>query len=96
MPPAALIIAQIALFAWLLQAADPLLPGPVPSDQSRNPAIEQSELPPPAPTSIYNDRGQRLGYTVPRSDGSIDIFRADGSRLGYSSGGQLVITPHRH
>lgn len=94
MSPADLIIAPIALFAWLLQAADPLPAGPG-LTPTTEPAAASSPSSSPTSTSIYNDKGQRLGYTVPHPDGSVDIFRPDGSRLGYSTGGRTVITPKK-
>ena len=33
--------------------------------------------------NIYDARSNRVGYGIRRRDGSIDLFRPDGSRLGY-------------
>jgi hypothetical protein len=51
--------------------------------------------------NIYDARSNRAGYGVRRSDGSVDLFRPDGSRLGHfqlSSSGQpsrLIVVPKR-
>jgi hypothetical protein len=53
--------------------------------------------------NIYDAQSNRLGYWILRSDGSVDFFRPDGSRLGYTQpsrpeSGQpsrLILTPNR-
>jgi hypothetical protein len=35
---------------------------------------------------IYDSNGNRVGYSVPRSDGGVNYFNSDGSRKGYQPG----------
>jgi hypothetical protein len=57
--------------------------------------------PSPAGINIYRSDGTRAGYGVQRSDGSVDLFRPDGSRLGVIQPGiagqpsRIIIQPSR-
>jgi len=95
MNPIDIVVAPIALFAWLLQTAAPLPAGPGLSPSSPTSSSAPQPTSTPTSTSIYNDRGKRLGYTVTHPDGSVDFYHSDSSRLGYSTPGRIVITPHR-
>lgn len=88
-------IAPVAALAWTMDPVAPLPPGPPSSPPAISTPSPGSPTSSPSSTSIYNDRGRRLGYAVQRPDGSVDIFRSDSSRLGYSSGGLTVVTPRK-
>ena len=72
-----IIIAPIALFAWLLQAADPLSPGPPSSPPTVSTPASESPSSSPSSINIYDDRGSRLGYATVHPDGSLDLYRPD-------------------
>lgn len=82
MSPAEIFIPPIALFAWLLQAADPLPGGPLSSPPTLSTPAAGSPSSSPSSIDIYSDRGARLGYATVHPDGSVDIYRADSSRHG--------------
>lgn len=88
-------IAPVAAFAWTMDQVAPLPPGPPSSPPAVSTPSPGSPSSSPTSTSIYNDRGARLGYAVTRPDGSVDVYRADSSRLGYSAGSRTVISPRR-
>ena len=70
-------IAPIALFAWLLQAADLLSPGPLSSPPTVSTSASESPSSSPSSINIYDDRGSRLGYATVHPDGSLDLYRPD-------------------
>ena len=78
------IIPPIAIAAGIL---DLVAPG------GEGPAIRDT----PATLDIYGANGQRVGYAKQRSDGTVDVFRADSTRRATISpaigGGYRVTLP---
>jgi hypothetical protein len=45
-------------------------------------------LTPATAVDLFRPNGEHLGYAVQRRDGSVDVFRADGSRMGFGRPGE--------
>ena len=88
---AALTALAVALLAAQAQG------GEDPKAASRPPDVGRITAPQGERVNLFDAQGNRIGYGIQRSDGSIDLFNADGTRRGTirkdPGGGGQATTP---